>query len=90
MDATSAQLFKHLLLALAEKGKTIFYISHVLEVVETVCMRVIVIHNGRIVADDPVEQLRALMNLRTLADIFSQLTEERDLRAVARDIVAAI
>ena len=90
MDATSAQLFKHLLEALAEKGKTIFYISHVLEVVEKVCARVIVIHNGRIVANDSVELLRALMNLPTLADIFSQLTEERDLRAVARDIVAAI
>src|SRR3712207_7075660 len=47
LDATSAQLFEHLLRELAKQGKTILYISHVLEVVEKVCARVIVIHKDR-------------------------------------------
>ena len=90
MDVTSAQLFKHLLGELAAKGKCILYISHVLEVVERVCSKVLVIHKGRILANDSVERLRDLTALPTLEAIFSQLTEERDLRAVARDIVGAI
>jgi ABC-2 type transport system ATP-binding protein len=87
MDVTSAQLFQHLLRELAAEGKMILYISHVLEVVETVCARVVVIHKGRILADDSVERLRDLMNLPSLVEIFSELTEQRDLTAVARDIV---
>ncbi len=90
MDVTSAQLFQHLLRELAAEGKAILYISHVLEVVESVCEHVIVIHKGRIMADDSVERLRDLMNLPSLVQIFSELTEQRDLRAVAREIVSAI
>ena len=90
MDVTSAQLFKHLLGELALQGKTVLYISHVLEVVERVCARVIILHKGRVMADDSVERLRVLMNLPSLEKIFSELVEERDLAAVARDIAAAV
>ncbi len=90
IDVTSAQLFKHLLNKLAERGKTILYISHVLEVVEKVCAQVIIIYKGRIMAADSVEHLRDLMNIPSLEGIFSQLVEERDLEAVAADIVSAI
>ena len=90
MDVTSAQLFQHLLRELAAEGKVILYISHVLEVVESVCARVVVIHKGRIMADDSVVRLRDLMNLPSLVQIFSELTEQRDLRAVARDIVSVL
>lgn len=90
MDVTSAQLFRHLLGELAGQGKTILYISHVLEVVEKVCGCVIVIHRGRILANDSVEHLRDGMNMQSLGDIFAELTEERDLKAVARDIMSAL
>jgi ABC-2 type transport system ATP-binding protein len=90
IDVTSAQLFKHLLNELAAKGKTILYISHVLEVVEKVCAKVVIIYRGRIMAEDSVEHLRDLTNVPSLEGIFAQLVEERDLEAVARDIVAAI
>src|SRR5690242_10467811 len=58
IDVTSAQLFRHLLTELAKQGKTILYISHVLEVVERVCSQVIIIYKGRIIASDSVEHLR--------------------------------
>ncbi len=90
IDVTSAQLFRHLLNELARKGKTILYISHVLEVVERVCARVVITYRGRIMAADSVERLRDLMNAPSLEEIFSQLVEQRDLESVARDIVAAI
>jgi ABC-2 type transport system ATP-binding protein len=90
IDITSAQLFKHLLTELARQGKMILYISHVLEVVEKVCARVVIIYRGRIMANDSVERLRELIHVPSLEEIFSQLVEQRDLEAVARDIVTAI
>jgi ABC-2 type transport system ATP-binding protein len=90
IDVTSAQLFKHLVTALARQGKTILYISHVLEVVERVCARVVIIYRGKIMANDSVEHLRELMNAPSLEEIFAQLVEQRDLESLAGDIVCAI
>jgi ABC-2 type transport system ATP-binding protein len=90
IDVTSAQLFQHLLTELARQGKTILYISHVLEVVEKVCGQVVIIYKGKIRACDSVEKLRDLMNLPSLVEIFAQLAEERDLAQVARDIVGVM
>jgi ABC-2 type transport system ATP-binding protein len=90
IDVTSALLFKHLLNELARRGKMILYISHVLEVVEKVCARVVIIYRGRIMADDSVDRLRDLMDAPSLEGIFSQLVEHRDLESVARDIAAAV
>ncbi len=89
IDVTNAQLFRHLLNELARQGKTILYISHVLEVVERVCAQVVIIYKGRIMAADSVERLRELADKPSLEEIFSQLVEQRDLEAVAREIVAA-
>ena len=90
IDVTSALLFKHLLTELARSGKMILYISHVLEVVERVCARVVIIYRGKIMADDSVANLRKLANAPSLEEIFSQLVEHRDLESVARDIVTVI
>jgi ABC-2 type transport system ATP-binding protein len=90
IDVTNAQLFRHLLNELARKGKTILYISHVLEVVERVCAQVVIIYKGKIMAADSVERLRELADKPSLEEIFSQLVEQRDLEAVAREIAAAI
>ncbi len=90
MDVTSAQLFRHLLDELAARGKTILYISHVLEVVEKVCARVVILHKGRVVADDSMDRLRELMALPSLTEIFAGLTQERDLREAAKGIAAAM
>ena len=90
IDVSSAQLFKYLLAELAQQRKMILYISHVLEVVERVCARVVIIYRGRIMADDSVENLRKLANVPSLEEIFTQLVEQRDLKTVARDIVSAI
>ena len=89
IDVTSALLFKHLLNELARQGKMILYISHVLEVVERVCAKVVIIYRGRIMADDSVDRLRELADKPSLEEIFSQLVEQRDLEAVAREIVTA-
>jgi ABC-type multidrug transport system ATPase subunit len=60
------------------------YISHVLEVVEKVCSSVVIIYKGRIMANDSVGQLRDLMKLPSLEEIFAQLIQQEDMEVVAR------
>lgn len=87
LDVVSGRLFKDLLEMLAEQGKAVLYISHVLEVVERVCNRVIVIAKGRVLADAPPAELATLMSLPNLERVFAQLVEQQDTRVVARQIV---
>jgi ABC-2 type transport system ATP-binding protein len=58
VDAVGARLMKDLLLDLVRHGATIFLTSHVLEVVERLCERVAIIHNGRIVMEGYTEEFR--------------------------------
>lgn len=90
LDVVSARLFKDLLQELAGQGKAILYISHVLEVVEQVCHRVIVIAKGRILADAAPAELTKLMQLGNLQDVFAQLVQQEDTGALARELVAVM
>jgi ABC-2 type transport system ATP-binding protein len=87
LDVSSALIFKNLVKSLARNGKIILYSSHVLEVVEKVCSSVIILQEGRVVADDSVERLRTLMNMPSLEDIFAQLVLQEDTEKIAQDIV---
>ena len=55
LDVNAAIMIKDLIAALASEGKTILYSSHVLDVVEKVCQRVLIIHQGNLIADGTVE-----------------------------------
>jgi ABC-2 type transport system ATP-binding protein len=90
LDITSALLLHELIGEMAQQGKTILYISHVLEVTEKVCARVIMLHQGKVVADDEVGRLRDLMHLPSLEQIFRQLARQEDVGAAAREMVAVI
>jgi ABC-2 type transport system ATP-binding protein len=72
---------------LAAQGKAVLYISHVLEVVEQVCNRVIVIAKGRILADSPPSDLARLMSLPNLERVFAQLVRQQDTRVLAQEMV---
>jgi ABC-2 type transport system ATP-binding protein len=58
-----------------------------LETVERVCSRVVILHKGRVVANDSIEQLRALISLPTLEEIFSQLAIEQDTEDITRRFI---
>ncbi|MGB6192866.1 MAG: ABC transporter ATP-binding protein [Terracidiphilus sp.] len=87
LDVVSARLFKDLLELLAAQGKAILYISHVLEVVEQLCNRVIVIARGKILADAAPTELARLLSLPNLESAFAQLVRQQDTRTVAGEIV---
>src|ERR1700679_3916124 len=86
LDVVSGRLFKDLLELLAAQGKAVLYISHVLEVVEQVCNRVIVIAKGRVLADAPPSDLTKLMSLPNLESVFAQLVEQQDTRKLAEQM----
>jgi ABC-2 type transport system ATP-binding protein len=90
LDVVSARLFKDLLEALAAQGKAILYISHVLEVVEVVCDRVIVIAKGKILADASPSELKASHHLASLESVFAHLVQQQNTHSVARELVATM
>jgi ABC-2 type transport system ATP-binding protein len=90
LDVLSSRLFKDLLLELTAAGKAVLYISHVLEVVEQICTRVVVIAKGKILADASPSELTGLMHLKNLESVFAQLVQQEDTKSVAREMVDAI
>jgi ABC-2 type transport system ATP-binding protein len=86
LDVTTALVFRSLLRTLSERGKTILYSSHALEVVEKVCANVIILYRGQVVANDSVGRLRELMALDSLEAVFSELVFREDPDRIARDI----
>ena len=90
LDVTAGLVVRDLIQKLARNNKIIMYSSHVLEVTEKVCSKVIILHQGNIVANDSVENLRTLMNLPSLAEIFSQLVVHEDTGLTADRLIKAM
>src|SRR6267142_1558170 len=83
LDANAAVGFKTLIQTLAREGKTIVYSSHILDVVERVCNRVIIIDKGKLLVDGKPDELVASRGTGTLERLFTQLTggDELERRA---------
>src|SRR5258706_7590155 len=90
LDVGSALVIRNLIQELAARGKVVVFSSHELETVERVCSRIVILHHGRIVADDSIERLRTLMSLPTLEEIFSQLAVEQDTAGISKQIADLI
>ncbi len=90
LDVGSALVIRSLIQELAARGKVVLFSSHELETVERVCSHIVILHRGKIVADDSIERLRTLMSLPTLESIFSQLAVEQDTAAISREIADLI
>jgi len=90
LDVASALVLRSLIQELAARGKVVLFSSHELDTVERICSRVVILHRGKLVADDTIEHLRSLMGLPTLEGIFSQLAVERDTDSTARQIADLI
>ena len=86
LDVSTTMMLRHLVRLLASRGKAILYSSHILEVVERVCDKVIVLHKGDVVADDSIERLRTLMSSSSLEGVFSQLVIRDDPEKMAADL----
>ena len=90
LDIGAALVFRSVVAELAAAGKIIFYSSHVLEVVEKLCDRVLILSRGCVIADDSIANLRERTHTATLENVFAQLATEQDSEAVAQQIVDVI
>jgi ABC-2 type transport system ATP-binding protein len=90
LDVTAARVLKAFVRALAEAGKIVVFSSHVLEVVEQVCSRVVILKDGRIVGHDSVEHLRATLQLPSLDAVFASLVAEEHVDERTSGLIAAM
>ena len=90
LDASTAMVVKELLKKLADQGKTILFSSHILEVVERMCTRIVIINHGRVVTAGTAADIRAEAGAATLEEAFSRLTGVRDASEVTADFMAAL
>jgi ABC-2 type transport system ATP-binding protein len=90
LDVGTGLVLRSLIQELAARGKVVLFSSHELATVERVCSHVVILHRGKVVADDSIEQLRTLMAAPTLEAIFSQLAVEQDTAAISREIADLI
>jgi ABC-2 type transport system ATP-binding protein len=85
LDVGSILLLRHLIRVLAERGRAILYSSHIVENVERLCTRVIVLSAGRVVVDGNVDSIRTIAPSGSLEEAFATLTAQRP-HALASEI----
>jgi len=90
LDVTMTVVLRHLVQTLARRGKAVMYSSHVLDLVERLCSRIIVLNRGRVVADDTVDGLRHLKASGSLEEVFGQLVLRQDPERLAADIADVV
>ncbi|MBS1565850.1 MAG: ABC transporter ATP-binding protein [Bacteroidetes bacterium] len=87
LDANAVILVKEILAQLKLAGKTIFYSSHIMDVVEKISDRIIIINKGEVIADGTFETLKSNAHLGSLENIFTALTGDEQHHTTAGEFV---
>lgn len=90
LDPRSARLIKDLMTRNRDKGHTILFSTHILEIAQNMCDRVIIINRGQIVADARVDELRSLRGDQSLEDIFLEMTGGREVDEMVAELADAV
>lgn len=90
LDANTAMIVKELLKRLAAQGKTIFFCSHILEVVERICTRIAIINDGKQIIEGGAEEIARAANSSSLEEAFSKLTGVRDVGESTSEFLSAL
>jgi ABC-2 type transport system ATP-binding protein len=90
LDANAALTVKELIRNLAAQGRTIFFCSHVLEVVERVCTRIVIIDKGKVIAEGTASDIAAQTGTTSLEGAFVSLTGRRDAAQASQDLLRAL
>lgn len=84
LDPKSARLIKDLLRQMAGRGAAVMLSTHILEIAQTMCDRIAIIHGGRVIASGTMEELRRLgQGESSLEDIFLSLTGGAEYAEIA-------
>ena len=90
LDATTALIVKDLLTELAAQGRTILMCSHVLEMVERLCPRLVIVNGGKLIADGTADEIIARARTDSLESAFAILTGTRNRSRVTESILDAL
>jgi ABC-2 type transport system ATP-binding protein len=90
LDVTAARVLKAFVRAAAASGKMVVFSSHVLEVVEQVCSRVVILKDGRVVGHDDVAKLRETLRLPSLDAVFAALVAEERIEERTQGLLDAM
>ena len=90
LDANAALVFKELMRKFSAQGKTIFFTSHTLDVVEKICSRIVIIDKGVVIAEGTGASIAQSAGRTTLEEAFSALTGMKDARDSAQDFLEAL
>ena len=90
LDANATQAVKQILREMADRQKTVFYCSHMLDVVERLCDRVIVIDHGKMIANETPVDLISQTGSRSLEEAFRNLTGGENMEQRASDFADAV
>ena len=90
LDANSVMIFKEILAQLAAQGKTIFYSSHLMDVVEKISSRIILLNEGKVAADGTFAQLQEDNATGTLEAIFNELTGFHNYKEIGEQFVSIV
>lgn len=86
LDVASTFILRTLVRSLAARGKTIIYSSHVLDAVEKICERVLILHNSHVVAHDSVARLRELAQAASLEQVFAALAVDQNVDQIGHEL----
>jgi ABC-2 type transport system ATP-binding protein len=89
LDANSVLIIEEVLQRLRDSGKTIFYSSHILDVVQKVSDRILLLNDGKVIANGTFAELNAEKD-QTLQELFNELTGFSEHGQKAADFVNVI
>jgi ABC-2 type transport system ATP-binding protein len=87
LDANAVILVKEILSQLKHAGKTIFYSSHIMDVVEKISDRIVLINKGTIIANGTFDELKSQRETGSLEQIFNQLTGNNEHVQLAEEFI---
>lgn len=87
LDANAVILVKEILSQLKHAGKTIFYSSHIMDVVEKISDRIVLINKGTIIANGTFDELKSQRETGSLEQIFNQLTGNNEHVQIAEEFI---
>lgn len=90
LDANAMLVFKELLRGLALQGRTILFCSHLLDIVERLCPRIVVIDKGRAIAAGTPDDIARETGRGSLEEAFATLTGARSAQDATAGVLSAL
>jgi ABC-2 type transport system ATP-binding protein len=90
LDANAMLVFKQLLRGLAAQGRTILFCSHLLDIVERLCPRIVIVDKGRAIAEGTPDAIAQRTQRPTLEQAFAVLTGARSVEDATAGVLASL